>query len=79
MTEFEIPRHIEVIGSDGVWVGTVDHRVGANQLKLTKPDQESAEIHRFLSIDVIDWVDDQIHLKVPAHQATHTLAVVSRS
>ena len=34
-----IKEHMEVLGSDGVHVGTVDHLEGRDQVKLTKDDQ----------------------------------------
>ena len=32
----DIKEHMEVLGSDGQHVGTVDHLEGSNQIKLTR-------------------------------------------
>ena len=40
----EIKEHMEVIGADGVHVGTVD-KVGGNRIKLTKADSGSHQDH----------------------------------
>jgi len=36
-----IKEHMEVLGSDGVHVGTVDHLEGQDQMKLTKTDSDA--------------------------------------
>jgi Uncharacterized protein conserved in bacteria len=36
-----IKEHMEVLGSDGVHVGTVDHLEGRDQMKLTKTDTDA--------------------------------------
>ena len=36
-----IKEHMEVLGSDGVHVGTVDHLEGQDQMKLTKTDTDA--------------------------------------
>ena len=40
-----IKEHMEVVGSDGVHVGTVDHMEGADQVQLTKGDEEADDEH----------------------------------
>ncbi len=63
MAKFEnIKEHMEVLGSDGQHIGTVDHLEGADKLKLTKSDSGDGK-HHFISVDLIDKVDSQIHLK----------------
>src|SRR4051794_5153168 len=45
-----IKEHMEVLGSDGVHVGTVDHLEGQDQMKLTKTDPDAdGEHHLFRS------------------------------
>ena len=36
MAQLNIKEHMEVLGSDGKHVGTVDHLEGADRIKLTK-------------------------------------------
>lgn len=45
-----IKEHMEVIGSDGVHVGTVDHMEGADQVKLTKSDEDAGDEHHFIPL-----------------------------
>lgn len=61
----EIKEHMEVIGADGVHVGTVD-RVEANRIKLTKRDSgEGAHKghHHFVSKGLVAGVEgDKVRL-----------------
>ncbi len=41
----DIKEHMEVIGSDGEHVGTVDHLEGTDKIKLTKSDEKSGGKH----------------------------------
>jgi hypothetical protein len=61
--KFNIKEHMEVIGADGKHVGTVDHLEGSNQIKLTKTDPQAGGKHHFLSLDLVDHVDEHVHLK----------------
>ena len=63
-----IKEHMEVLGSDGVHVGTVDHLEGRDQLKLTKADSD-AEEHHFIPLAWVDHVDDNVHLKQAGAEA----------
>lgn len=66
-----IKEHMEVIGADGVHVGTVDH-VEGNRIKLTKKDSgaevEGAEgshagHHHFISLGLVAEVEgDKVRL-----------------
>jgi hypothetical protein len=53
----EIAEHMEVVGSDGAHVGTVDG-VEGNQIKLTKSDPASGGAHRFIPDREIDEIAD---------------------
>ncbi|MBN9020948.1 MAG: DUF2171 domain-containing protein [Rhizobiales bacterium] len=64
----QIREHMEVVGADGRHVGTVDHLEDARQIKLTASDSADGE-HHFLALELIDRVDDKVHLKVPADEA----------
>lgn len=61
----EIKEHMEIIGADGVHVGTVDH-VEGDRLKLTKKDsgQGSHEgHHHYLSLGLVAGVEgNQVRL-----------------
>ena len=73
-----IKEHMEVIGADGVHVGTVDH-VEGDRIKLTKKDS-GAEIegaegshaghHHFISTGLVAEVEgDQVRLSATAANA----------
>jgi hypothetical protein len=68
----EIKEHMEVVGADGRHVGTVDHLEGDDQIKLTRNDSADGE-HHFLAVDLVERVDDKVHLKVPAQDAQFQL------
>ena len=58
----QIQEHAEVIGADGVHVGTVDH-VQGDRIKLTKNDSPSTEDgqgqkHHYISIGLVAEVED---------------------
>ncbi len=63
-----IKEHMEVIGSDGKHVGTVDHLEGADQIKLAKSDPQSGGQHHIIPLKLVQKVDDKIHLSKPARQ-----------
>ena len=42
-----IKEHMEVIGSDGVHVGTVDHLEGRDLVQLTKDDPDAGDESSF--------------------------------
>ena len=63
----QIQEHAEVIGADGVHVGTVDHVAkgpdGVDRIKLTKNDSPSTEDgqgqkHHYLPIGLIAEIED---------------------
>lgn len=56
----EIKEHAEVIGADGVHVGTVDH-VEGNRIKLTRTDSGEGSHkghHHFVPLSLVAEVDD---------------------
>lgn len=59
----EIWEHMEVVGSDGAYVGTVD-RV-EERLKLTRLDAADGD-HHYIPVDLIERVDQRVCLKIPA-------------
>ncbi len=52
----QIKEHADVIGADGVHVGTVDH-VEGNRIKLTKRDSNDQH-HHYITSDLIAEVED---------------------
>ena len=64
-----ITEHMEVLGSDGKHVGTVDHLEGTSQIKLTKSDPASKGTHPFIPLDWVDHVDDHVHLTKTSAEA----------
>ena len=68
----DIREHMEVIGADGVHVGTVDH-VDGDRIKLTKADsgQGSHEgHHHYISIGLVAEVEgDQVRLSATGANA----------
>lgn len=65
----KIKEHMEVLGSDGQHVGTVDHLAGSDKIKLTKSDAKSGGQHHFIPVDWVDKVDDKVRLKKSAKDA----------
>lgn len=74
----QIKEHMEVIGADGVHVGTVDH-VEGDRIKLTKRDS-SAQIegaegsheghHHFISLGLVAGVEgDKVRLSATGANA----------
>ena len=66
----DIQEHMEVVGSDGNHVGTVDHKEGDDRIILTKDDPKAGGHHHLITIDWVDYVDAKVHLNKPSKQAT---------
>ena len=62
-----IREHMEVVGSDGAPVGTVDH-VQGSEIKLTKGSDKSGQ-HHFIPLDWVAKVDQHVHLSKSARDA----------
>jgi hypothetical protein len=67
-----IKEHMEVIGADGVHVGTVDH-VEGDRIKLTKADSGEGSHqghHHYISLGLVADVEgDQVRLSANADVA----------
>jgi len=67
-----IKEHMEVIGADGVHVGTVDHLDG-DRIKLTKADSGEGSHeghHHYISLGLVADVEgDQVRLSANADVA----------
>jgi hypothetical protein len=59
----QIREHMEVLGADGVHVGTVDHLEGQDQIKLTRTDPKAQGKHHLIPVDWVDHIDAKVHLK----------------
>jgi hypothetical protein len=53
----QIREDLEVVGSDQVHVGTVDHLEG-QRIKLAKTDPAAGGEHHYLHLDMVETVDD---------------------
>jgi hypothetical protein len=61
MNDSRIKEHMEVIGADGVHVGTVDH-VENGRIKLTKADSGEGQHkghHHFIELGLVAGVEGQ--------------------
>ena len=58
----DIKEHMEVLGSDGQHVGTVDYLEGSSTIKLTKSDPKAGGQHHLIPTDWVDHVDQHVHL-----------------
>jgi len=64
-----INEHMEVIGSDGAHVGTVDYLEGSDKIKLTKSDPKSVGQHHIIPLAWVDKVDHKVRPKKSAKAA----------
>lgn len=65
----QIREHMEVIGSDGQHVGTVD-RIEGDRIKLTKDDPQAQGKHHYLPLNAVASVEqDRVRLNMDAQQA----------
>ena len=58
----EIKEHMEVLGSDGEHVGTVDCVKRGDRIVLTKSDAKSGGQHHIIPLDWVARVDAKVHL-----------------
>jgi hypothetical protein len=64
----QIREHMDVLGADGVHVGTVDRVEGAGKIKLTKKDPVSEGAHHFVPVDWVERIDNHVHLNKGASE-----------
>lgn len=65
----QIKEHMEVVGSDGQHVGTVD-RIEGNSIKLTKNDPQAQGQHHYIPLDSVASVEQNaVRLNLTAEQA----------
>lgn len=58
----KIKEHMQVFGSDGERVGTVDHLEGSSKIKLTKNDPKAQGHHHLIPVDWVHSVDQHVRL-----------------
>lgn len=63
-----IREHMEVVGSCGRHVGTVDHLDGES-IKLTRNDPDAGGMHHWVPLTWIDHVGEKVNLKVDCDRA----------
>jgi hypothetical protein len=64
----QIQEHAEVVGSDGVHVGTVDH-IDKGEIKLTKRDAAAGGLHHYIPLDFVRAVEGgKVYLDRPADE-----------
>ncbi len=64
-----ISKHMEVVGSDGEHVGTVDHAESADCVVLTGDDPEAGGKPHIISAEWVDYVDSKVHLNKSSQRA----------
>ena|SRR5215468_12264172 len=64
----DIQEHMEVVGSDGKHIGTVDHTEGGERVMLTKDDSKAGGHYHLISIEWVDYVDRKVHLNKPSQR-----------
>jgi len=66
----QLKEHMEIIGADGVHVGTID-KVDGDRIKMTKADSGSHDSHHhYLSIGLVaDIEGDKVRLSANASSA----------
>jgi hypothetical protein len=64
-----IKQHMEVLGSDGAHVGTVDHLEGGDVIKLAKDDPDAGGVVHLIPLAWIVHVEMKVHLKQPGAAA----------
>lgn len=69
MQHNQIQEHMEVLGSDGKHIGTVDHLEGDKRIKLAKKDLSAGGKHHFIPVDWVDHVDAKVHLAKTTQEA----------
>jgi hypothetical protein len=65
----DIKEHMDVVGSDGLHVGTVDCLKGPDKIVLTMSDPKAGGEHHVIPLDWVVRVDAYVHLDKPAEDA----------
>jgi hypothetical protein len=65
----KIKEHMEVYGSDGERVGTVDRMEGTSKIKLTRSDPAAHGHHHLIPLDWVHSVDQHVRLAKSSRDA----------
>ena len=68
-TALNIQERMEVVGSDGEHVGTVDHIESADRIVLTGDDPKAGGKPHLISAGWVDHIDNKVHLNKPSRKA----------
>jgi hypothetical protein len=72
----DIQEHMEVVGSDGNHVGTID-RKEIDRVILTEDDRAAGGARHLISIDWVDYVDSRVHLNKPSAKVLSELQMAA--
>jgi hypothetical protein len=67
-TASKIKERMEVLGSDGEHVGTVDRVEDDEMIRLANDDSPDGKYH-YIPVDFVDRVDEKVHLSLTAEEA----------
>jgi hypothetical protein len=73
-----VKEHMEVVGSDGGHVGTVDCTRG-DRIVLTRSDEAAGGVHHMIPCAWIETVDDKVALAIDAGEARRRWQAENRS
>jgi hypothetical protein len=59
---------MDVIASDGVKIGTVDHLEGTDKIKLARSTSPDGQ-HHYIPLTWVDHVDTHVHLTMASTEA----------
>ncbi len=66
----QIKEHVEIVGSDGAHVGTVDHMEGSDRIKLTRKDPAAHGHHHYIPLEWVESVEnDKVRLNKTGQEA----------
>ena len=74
----QVKEHMEVVGSDGSHVGTVD-KIRGDHIILTRSDQESGGVHHSVPCGWIEEVGDKVVLGIGGDEAKERWRTESRN
>jgi hypothetical protein len=69
MRHENIREEMEVVGSDGKQIGTVEQIEGDDFIKLSNKGPSAGGKHHLIPVDWVDHVDQKVHLKKSAVEA----------
>jgi hypothetical protein len=64
-----IKENMEVLGSDGIHVGFVDHMAGPDAVRLATEDEDAGSAPREIPLSWVKHVEMKVHLNQPAEEA----------